>query len=122
MLPIFVQTLPAIYPPPPPSVALAPALGRLERTLARAQLLRYFHQAVLRHPYTRERAVEFWANDAADGRAARSNSNVQTTASKLGFGFAPLPGSGDKDGQESVLRMNARMAIQSLKPLFIPPN
>ncbi|KAI9464367.1 hypothetical protein HD554DRAFT_1267102 [Boletus coccyginus] len=122
MLPIFVQTLPAIYPPPPPSVALAPVLGRLERTLARAQLLRYFHQAFLRHPYTRERAVEFWANDAADGIAARSNSNVQTTASKLGFGFAPLTGSGDKDGQESVLRVNARMAIQSLKPLFVPPN
>jgi len=122
MLPIFVQTLPAIYPPPPPSVALAPALGHLERTLPRAQLLRYFRQAVLRHPYTRKRAVEFWANDAADGTAARSNPNVQMTASKLGFGFASPAGSGDKDGEESVLRVNARMAVQSLKPLFMPPN
>lgn len=121
VLPVFIQLLPAIYPPPPASAALAPVLGRLERTLPRAQLFRYFRQAVLRHPYTRERAVEFWTKDAADGAAARSNPNVQTTASKLGFGFASPAGSGDKDRQESVLRVNARMAVQSLKPLFMPP-
>ncbi|KAF8553671.1 hypothetical protein OG21DRAFT_1413910 [Imleria badia] len=121
VLPVVIQILPAIYPPPPASAALAPVLGRLERTLPRAQLLRYFRQAVLRHPYTRERAVEFWTNDAADGAAARGNPNVQTTASKLGFGFASPAGSGDMDGQESVLRVNARMAVQSLKPLFMPP-
>jgi len=121
VLPIFIQMLPAIYSPPPASVALAPALGRLERTLPRAQLLRYFRQAVLRHRYTRERAVNFWANNAADGTAARSNPNVQMTASKLGFGFASPAGSGDKGEQESVLRINARMAIQSLKPFFMPP-
>ncbi|KAH0832302.1 hypothetical protein J3R83DRAFT_13302 [Lanmaoa asiatica] len=107
--------------PPPASVALSQALGRLERTLPRAHLLKYFRQAVLRHPYTRERAVEFWANDAAEGAAARSNPNVQMTASKLGFGFATPTGSGDKGGQDSVLRANARMAVQSLKPLFMPP-
>lgn len=121
VLPVFIQMSPAIYPPPLASVALARALGRLERTLPRAQLLRYFRQAVLRHPYTRERAVEFWANDAANGAAARSNPNVQTTASKLGFGFASPAGSGDMGGQDSVLRINARMAIRSLKPLFMPP-
>lgn len=121
MLPVFIQILPAIYPPPPASVALASALGRLERTLPRAHLLKYFRQAVLRHPYTRERAVGFWANDAAEGATARSNPNVQTTASKLGFGFATPAGSGDKSGEETVLRVNARMAVQSLKPLFMPP-
>ncbi|KAF8133300.1 hypothetical protein EV363DRAFT_1325861 [Boletus edulis] len=121
VLPAFIQMLPAIYPPPPASVALAAVLGRLERTLPRAQLLRYFRPAILRHPHTRERAVEFWTKDAADGAAARSNPNVQMTASKLGFGFASPVSSGDNGGQESLLRVNARMAVQSLKPLFMPP-
>lgn len=121
VLPVFIQILPVIPPPPPASVALAHALGRLERTLPRAHLLKYFRQAVLRHPYTRERAVEFWANDAAEGATARSNPNVQMTASKLGLGFATPAGSRDKHGQGSVLRVNARMAIQSLKSLFMPP-
>ncbi|KAG8214853.1 hypothetical protein J3R82DRAFT_10018 [Butyriboletus roseoflavus] len=121
MLPVFIQILPVIYPPPPASVALAPALGHLERILPRAHLLKCFRQAVLRHPYTREQAVKFWANDAAEGATARSDPNVQMTASKLGLGFATPAGSGDKIGQESVLRANARLAIQSLKPLFMPP-
>lgn len=118
---MFVQVLPAIYPPPPASATLAPALERLERTLPRAHLLKYFRQAVLRHPHTRERAVEFWANNAAEGAAARSDPNVQTTASKLGFGFAEPAGPGDMGGQESALRVNARTAVHSLKPLFMPP-
>ncbi|KAN0087871.1 hypothetical protein V8E55_006492, partial [Tylopilus felleus] len=114
VLSILIQVLPAIYPPPPASVTLAPMIRCLERTLPRAQLLRYyFRQAVLRHPCT--------LNDAADGAAARSNPNVQTTASKLGFGSASPAGSGDTGGQESVLRVNARMAVQSLKPMFMPP-
>lgn len=114
VLPVVIQVLPAIYLPLPASMVLAPVLGRLERTFPRAQLVRYFRQAVLRHPYTRERAVEFWANDAANGATARSDPDVQMTASKLGFGFA-------SDGQESALRANARMGIQSLKALFMPP-
>ncbi|KAG9308530.1 hypothetical protein JVU11DRAFT_11874 [Chiua virens] len=113
--------MPVIYPPPPVSVALLSVLERLDRTLPRAKLLKYFHQAVLRYTPTRERAVEFWTNVADEGAIARGNPNVQMTAAKLGFGFATPASSGSKGGQESVLRENARMAVRSLKPLFMPP-
>ncbi|KAG9315476.1 hypothetical protein JVU11DRAFT_3089 [Chiua virens] len=121
LLPMSIQMMPVIYPPPPVSVTLLSVLERLDRTLPRAKLLKYFHQAVLRYTPTRERAVEFWTNVADEGAIARGNPNVQMTAAKLGFGFATPASSESKGGQESVLRENARMAVRSLKPLFMPP-
>ncbi|KIK92225.1 hypothetical protein PAXRUDRAFT_586777 [Paxillus rubicundulus Ve08.2h10] len=120
-LPIITQVLPAIYAAGPASVSLAPALGRLERALPRAHLLKYTRQAILRRPDTRERAVRFWAKDAAEGEAARSDATVQMTAFKLGLGFRG-PAEAERDNtREGFLRANARMALQPLQVLFTTP-
>ncbi|KIJ15087.1 hypothetical protein PAXINDRAFT_77929 [Paxillus involutus ATCC 200175] len=122
-LPIIAQALPAIYAAGPASISLAPALGRLERALPRAHLLKYTRQAILRRPDTRERALRFWAKDAAEGEAARSDVTVQMTAFKLGLGFRE-PAEAEKDNtREGFLRVNVRTALQSLQVLFTtPPN
>ncbi|KAF9226249.1 hypothetical protein BS17DRAFT_697858 [Gyrodon lividus] len=121
VLPIITRALPAIYQPGPASMALAPALGRLERTLPRAHLLKYTRQAVMRRPEIRERAMRFWVKDAAEGEAARSDPTVQMTASKLGFGFTRPAEVEENNVREGFLRVSARMAVQSLRPLFMPP-
>ena len=102
-------------------MTLVPTIEGLLRSLSRAHLLKYFRQAVLRHPYTRERVVEFWTNNAAEGTTARGDPNVQMTASKLGFGFLARAGAGDEGGQEGKLRERTREAVHSLKSFFIPP-
>ncbi|KAF9236065.1 hypothetical protein BU15DRAFT_50641 [Melanogaster broomeanus] len=118
VLPIITQALPVIRPPAPASMSIAPALGRLERALPRAHLLKYTRQAIMRHPETRERAMRFWVTDAAEGEAARNDPTVQMTASKLGFGFTRPTGAEETNVQEGILRVNARLAVQSLKALF----
>jgi hypothetical protein len=48
--------------------------------------------------------------------AEREDKAVQWVALKMGRGFADAEG-----GEEGKLRMSARMAIESLKGLFITP-
>ncbi|KIJ63038.1 hypothetical protein HYDPIDRAFT_93251 [Hydnomerulius pinastri MD-312] len=117
VLPVLTQTLPAIYAPGPPSMALAPALAILERTIARAHLLKYTRQAIMRRPETRELAGQYWAKEAAEGEAGRGDPAVQKTAEKLGFGFTK----NEETGTEGKLGESVKMAVESLRPLFAPP-
>ncbi|KAH7882307.1 hypothetical protein F5I97DRAFT_1817307 [Phlebopus sp. FC_14] len=117
VLPLLTQALPPIYPPVPPSVALAPALAHLEHALPRAHLLKYTRQAIMRRPEMRDRAVEWWAREAFNGKAAREDAVVQRTAQKLGFDFATADG----QKREGKMRTSAKMAVESLKVLFEPP-
>lgn len=96
-------------------MSLAPALAHLERSIPRAHLLKYTRAAVMRNPELRERAVRWWARKKREGDAGRADEAVQRAALKMGLGFA------DAGGEEGKLRMSARLAIESLKGLFVTP-
>ncbi|KAG1730890.1 hypothetical protein EDB19DRAFT_1366513 [Suillus lakei] len=115
ILPLLTQFLPPSEQPGPPSMSLAPALAHLERSLPRAHLLKYTRAAVMRQPELRERAVRWWAREKRAGDAGRGDEGVKRAALKMGLGYA------DAEGEEGKLRMSARMAIESLKALFITP-
>ncbi|KAG2104429.1 uncharacterized protein F5147DRAFT_775688 [Suillus discolor] len=116
LLPILTQFLPEVQHPGPPSMSLAPALAHLERSIPRAHLLKYTRAAVMRNPELRERAVRWWARKKREGDAGRADEAVQRAALKMGLGFADAGG-----GEEGKLRMSARLAIESLKGLFVTP-
>lgn len=116
LLPILTQFLPEVQRPGPPSMSLAPALAHLERSISRAHLLKYTRAAVMRNPELRERAVRWWARKKREGDAGREDEAVQKAALKMGLGFADAEG-----GEEGKLRMSARVAIESLKRMFVTP-
>lgn len=97
-------------------MSLAPALAHLERCIPRAHLLKYTRAAVMRNPELRERAVRWWERKKREGDAGREDEAVQKAALKMGLGFADAEG-----GEEGKLRMSARVAIESLKRLFVTP-
>jgi hypothetical protein len=116
LLPIITHFLPEVQQPGPPSMSLAPALAHLERSIPRAHLLKYTRAAVMRNPQLRERAVRWWTRKKREGDAGRKDEAVQRAALKMGLGFADA-----EDAEEGKLRISARMAIESLKGLFITP-
>ncbi|KAG1795380.1 uncharacterized protein HD556DRAFT_1365161 [Suillus plorans] len=116
LLPILTQFLPEVQHQGPPSMSLAPALAHLERSIPRAHLLKYTRAAVMRNPELRERAVRWWARKKREGDAGRAGEAVQRAALKMGLGFADAGGA-----EEGKLRMSARLAIESLKGLFVTP-
>ncbi|KAG1760208.1 hypothetical protein EDD22DRAFT_96234 [Suillus occidentalis] len=116
LLPIITQFLPEVQHPGPPSMSLAPALAHLERSIPRAHLLKYTRAAVMRNPELRERAVRWWARKKREGDAGREDEAVQKAALKMGLGFADAEGV-----EEGKLRMSARVAIESLKRMFVTP-
>jgi hypothetical protein len=97
-------------------MSLAPALAHLERSIPRAHLLKHTRAAVMRNPELRERAVRWWARKKREGDAGREDEAVQKAALKMGLGFADAEGS-----EEGKLRMSARVAIESLKRMFVTP-
>lgn len=115
LLPILTQFLPEVQHPGPPSMSLAPALAHLERSIPRAHLLKYTRAAVMRNRDLRERAVRWWARNKREGDAGREDEAVQKAALKMGLGFA------NAEDDEGKLRMGARMAVESLKGLFVTP-
>ncbi|KAG1849671.1 hypothetical protein DFJ58DRAFT_716896 [Suillus subalutaceus] len=116
LLPILTHFLPEVQNPGPPSMSLAPALAHLERSIPRAHLLKYTRAAIMRNPELSERAVRWWSRKKREGDAGREDEAVQRAAQKMGLGFADA-----ESGEEGKLRMSARMAIESLKGLFVTP-
>ncbi|KAG2071453.1 hypothetical protein BDR04DRAFT_1098231 [Suillus decipiens] len=115
LLPILTQFLPEVQHPGPPSMSLAPALAHLERSIPRAHLLKYTRAAVMRNPELRERAVRWWTRKKREGDAGRKDEAVQRAALKMGLGYAGA------EGEDGKLRMSVRVAIESLKGLFVTP-